>query len=148
MLADVTERTASSQPITHLRSVIPSFTSSRLTLQRSISSSHTPPCLSKCIFVRGFRTKIWRSSINRNLINIRRTRETVLAAPRAQYVSSSLLRLDLATRTAVPRAEAHAEWAQCIVRILITCKLGTRIKSNGSVKLPIQIIRTRTTLGV
>jgi hypothetical protein len=115
--------TASSQPITQLRSVIPPFKSSRL--------AH-PHCLSKCIFVRGFRTKIWRSSTNRNLINIRRTRETVLAAPRAQYVSSSLLRLDLAPTTAVPRAEAHAEWARCIVRMLITCKWGTRIRATGA----------------
>ena len=109
MLADVTERTASTQPITQLRSVIPSFKCSRLTLQRPISSSsYTSSCLPKCICVRGFHTKIWRSSINRNLITIQRTRETVLAAPRAQCVSSSLLRLGLAPYTAVPRAHRGA----------------------------------------
>jgi hypothetical protein len=54
MLSDVTERTVSSQPFTQLRSAIPSFISSRLILQRSISSSYTHPLSLKVYLCAGF----------------------------------------------------------------------------------------------
>jgi len=132
MLADVTELQLHLNLSHNYDQKFP-LSNPRDLLSRDPCRHHAHPhCLSKRIFVRGFHTKIWRSSTNRNLINIRRTRETVLAAPRAQCVSSSLLRLDLAPTTAVPRAEAHAEWARCIVRMLITCKWGTRIRVTGA----------------